>query len=99
MYEDKLKGIISEQDFIYLSQGYNKERETLTAKVERLKEKRLAGQQQGDAEQKFLKLAQSLLELTNIPKTVIPQLIERIEVSEDKKIYIHYKFREPVFHG
>lgn len=99
LYEDKLKGILSEQDFIDLSQGYTKERDALTAKVERLKEKELAGQQQEDADQKLLRLAQGLLELTSIPKTVLPQLIERIEVSEDKKIFIHYKFREPVFHG
>ncbi|MGI6093565.1 MAG: hypothetical protein ACOYD5_11415 [Negativicutes bacterium] len=99
LYEDKLKGILSEQDFVDLSQGFAKERDTLTAKVERLKEKELTKRQQGDSDQKLLKLAQGLLELTNIPKNVLPQLIERVEVSEDKKIFIHYKFREPVFHG
>lgn len=93
LYEDKLKGILSEQDFIDLSNSYNKEREVLSAKVARLNEKKLA-KQQDSSDQRPLKLAHGVLGLTDIPRHALLQLISKIEISENGTIDIHYEFRK-----
>lgn len=91
IYEDKLKGILCEQDFIDLSQNYNKEREVLSNKIMQLNQKKLA-ELHNNTDQRLLNLAHSLLECTNIPRAALLQLINKIEISENKTIDIHYEF-------
>jgi site-specific DNA recombinase len=93
IYEDKLKGILCEQDFMDLSQNYNKEREVLSNKVVQLNQKRLA-EQQDSTDQRLLKLAYDCLGLTDVSRAALLQLINKIEISEDKVIDIHYEFRK-----
>lgn len=94
LYEDKVKGVITERDFLDLSQGYNKEREDLGAKMSKLvKRKPQDTLEPFDA--KILGIVKGLLEFTDLPKTALAQLIKRIEISEDKQIAVYYTFSPP----
>jgi site-specific DNA recombinase len=93
IYEDKLKGILCEQDFVDLSQNYNKEREILSTKIVQLNKKKVI-EQQNSCDQRPLKLAHGVLGLTDIPRNALLQLINKIEISENGTIDIHYEFRK-----
>ena len=96
LYQDKLKGILSEQDFIDLSQDFNKEREQLLNKLSMLNKRNEESKQGEIQSEKLLILINNLIEFNNVTNTILLKLIDRIEISEDKKITIHYKFRNPL---
>lgn len=94
LYEDKIKGVLTEQDFFDLSQDYNREREALVARMSKLT-KRKAQDAPEQFDEKLLKIVKGLLEFTELPKTALAQLIKRIEISEDKQIAVYYTFDAP----
>lgn len=95
LYEDKLKGIITEADFIDLSKHFNQQREQLakqlentTMKVEKMKET--------DTRSDYLlELVKSLTHFDSINKATLVKFIDKIEVYEGNKIKIHYRFKNP----
>jgi len=95
LYEDKLKGVITENDFINLSQDYNREREQITIRLNSINEKEIKNEQLNDVSQELMKIVKDLINFENIDKKVFKHLIEKIEIFENKKIKIHYKFRNP----
>ena len=59
--------------------------------------KRNEESKQGEIQsEKLLILINNLIEFNNVTNTILLKLIDRIEISEDKKITIHYKFRNPL---
>jgi hypothetical protein len=97
LYEDKLKGVIAEQDFINLSKEYNEEREQLNTKLLKLSDKKHRHNELAKDSEGFRKLALELLRLDEPDKILLRKLIDRIDIYENKKIEIHYKFKEPEF--
>lgn len=94
LYEDKLKGILTEQDFINLSGDYNSERTKLTEKLNTLTSKKAPEPKTLDDE--LLETIRScLVEYNKVPKAVLAQLIRKIEIAEGKKLTIHYNFTAP----
>jgi hypothetical protein len=95
LYEDKLKGILTEQDFIDLSQDYNREREQLISKLSSLNNKKEEIEKPKENDDKLLKLINNLVEFKKVTNTILVKLIDRVEVSEDKKVTIYYRFKKP----
>ena len=95
LYEDKVKGIITENDFINLTRDYGKEREQITGRLNSITEKENEGGRPGGVRGDLIKLVTDLAGFENIDKKVFKQLIEKIEVFENKKIKIHFKFKKP----
>ncbi len=89
LYDDKTKGIVTERDYLDLSQGYNKERDTLIHKIERLTKAQKSPQEES---KDVLKIVSDLLQFNTVSKIILAKLISRIEITEDKQITIYYKF-------
>lgn len=95
LYDDKLKGIISENDFIDMSREYSKEKGKLNIKLTEMNEKlEKLNESQSEAD-KLGMLIKEFCNLKNIDRTVIVNLVDSIEVFESKKIAIHFKFKKP----
>ncbi|WP_034328294.1 recombinase family protein [Alkaliphilus transvaalensis] len=95
LYEDKLKGIISELDFIDLTQDYNKEREQLNKRLNNLDVTRKELAQHNSETDRLITLVQDIASFDNISKAIIAKLVDKIEIFEEQKIVIHYKFKKP----
>lgn len=95
LYEDKLRGIVSEEDYMDFSKDYNDERINLVPlQSELLKNKENANRINNDI--KFIiNYVKQFTEFQEIDRTAITRLIEKIEIFEDKRIVIHYKFKRP----
>ncbi len=96
LYQDKYKGIITELDFIELTNGFNKERDTLNRRYNLLKEKLSNITNQSKEENKTYKLVESLVKFKELDVYTLEKLISRIDIYEDKSVKITYNFKEPI---
>ena len=88
---DKLSGILSETDFqrIYLKVKDDREQlEEQLKTLEREKENPIP------KEDRAKELVQRFLESVPTNRELLFSLIERVELSEDKQIYIKFRFRQ-----
>lgn len=95
LYEDKLKGIISEEDFINLSQDYNKEREGLNSKLTKLNQNLLDLHSASSEDNAIIFIVNEFSSFSNPDKLILIKLIDKIEIFENNKVMIHYKFKTP----
>ena len=95
LYEDKLNSILTEQDFIDLSGDYNRERDNCFQKQSNLLKKQLASLQKETDQAGLIKLVQEFAEFAQVTKPILVKLIDRVEVAEDKKVTIYYRFKKP----
>jgi len=89
IYEDKILGNITEIDFERIYKKNLEMREDFEKQIEQLKNV--------DTEEKQVdlkKIVKEFVKLKNIDRTTLVQLVDRIEISQDKEITIYYKFRE-----
>lgn len=94
LYDDKRDGVISRDDFARLSASYTKEREILNDRLKLLNEKN-DNESVLKAGEEILKLAEKYLDFENPDRNLLYNLIDKIEIFEDKRILIHYKFKKP----
>ena len=91
LYEDKIKGTISEEDFLCMTKEYSEEKSRLQNKMEtindRLNEKA--------REFSYIKLLKDIAEFNIVNKVILLQLIDRIEVDSNRKITVYYMFTNP----
>ena len=94
LYKDKVKGIVSEADYVELTQEFAKDRDSYIKEKSEL-EKNL---QQKDTKKedinKLEKLAKEFISLEKPTKQLLNELIEKITISENHEITIYYKFSE-----
>lgn len=91
LYEDKVKGIISEKDFLEMTQEYSDEKETLNRQKVQLNQKT----EEQPKEYNYIDIFKSIADFDTIDKAVLTRLIDRIEISNDKEITIYYLFNSP----
>ena len=88
LYEDKFKGILSEETYIMLSKNTENELRDLDKKLENMseqnKKKNLNSINAKQLAEKFLNQKPD--------RELIFQLIDKITVSKDKEVNIYYKF-------
>ena len=91
MYMDRLSGILSDEDFQRIYRKVKSDRAQLEQKVK-------ASQQQQKSpkktEDQAKELVQRFMDSTCVNRELLVSLIERIELSEDKQIYIKFRFHE-----
>jgi len=91
MYMDKLSGILSEEDFQRIYLKIKDDRTQLEKQVkmlEREKEKPVP------KEERAKELVQRFLDSVPANRELLFSLIERVELSEDKQIYIKFRFKQ-----
>lgn len=94
LYMDKVKGVVSEKDYISLVADFTKDRDNLIKEKEELitiinNQKPLI-----DETAKIEKLAKEFIALEKPTKQLLNELIEKITISENKEINIYFKFNE-----
>ncbi|MDO5397994.1 MAG: hypothetical protein Q4G33_08675, partial [bacterium] len=92
LYTDKLKGIIDEDIFVELSKEYVMEKIIITERKEKLLRKISDNNLQNSD---FTEELRKLIALENIDKFILFNLIEKVEVTADRNIIIHYRFKNP----
>ncbi|HIZ20228.1 MAG TPA: recombinase family protein [Firmicutes bacterium] len=89
VYFDRLSGLLTEEDFARIYQRMKDERtrteQKLSAYIQEAK---------SPADQKALakELAERFLSSTDQNRELLVSLVERVEFSEDKQLYIHFRF-------
>ncbi|MCG9969979.1 recombinase family protein [Pelotomaculum terephthalicicum JT] len=95
LYEDKIKAILTEDDFMDFSRDYNLERERLSFRLIKMDEENEVKKHQEEETGKLIKLVKGITDFTNATKSMLIKLIDRIEIFEKRKITINYKFIKP----
>lgn len=95
LYADKIKGILSEQDFIDLSQDFNRDRDKIISQLVDIKRRVIPVEESLDSNSQLIKIIKEFTVFEQINRTTLIRLINRIEVFEDNKVVIHYKFKKP----
>lgn len=91
MYMDKLSGLLNEDDFqrIYLKVKSDRSKlESQLKELERRKESPVKAEDEARA------LVQHFVESACASRELLVSLIERVELSEDKQIYIKFRFKQ-----
>lgn len=88
LFEDKYKGIFDEEDFSRLYLKLKEDRTKAEKDIKILKNKE-ENQESADEIKKVLK---KFLETKEVTKLDILSLTDRIEMDQNKNIYIHYKY-------
>ncbi len=97
MYMDKLRGIITEEDYVRVSQKFIFDRTNLIKQKEEL-EQRLIGTEEMSTidktkeEKELDELIEKFLKLEKIDKMYLYRLINKIEIDKDKNVYIYFNF-------
>ena len=97
MYLDSVNGIISNTDYFRYSKGFIEERERLKKdliniknKINFIKEKEKNIKNDNEIE----KIINEFLKMENPSKAVLYELIDKLELDENKNIYIYFNFPE-----
>ena len=94
IYIDKVKGVVSENDYISLVSDFTKDRDNLIKEKEELITIMNNQKPQIDETAKIEKLAKEFISLEKPTKQLLNELIEKITISENKEINIYFKFNE-----
>lgn len=92
LYMDKVKGVVSENDYIALVADFTKDRDKLVKEKEELIAVISNQDVHVDDTLKIEKLAKEFLSLEKPTKQLLNELIEKITISENKEINIYFKF-------
>ena len=94
LYIDKVKKIISEQEFIDLSRNFTEEREKYEKDKEEIIKLMAQEKNENNDRDKIEKLAKKFISLKKPSKELLQQLIEKITISEENEVTIYFKFKE-----
>ena len=95
IYEDKVKGIITEDTFIDMTKDYNTEKGNLNARYQILTKQIEKNKTIKDTQKDYYKLLKDIVLFDKADKSILSQLISRIEIDKDRNIYISYNFDNP----
>lgn len=94
LYMDKVKGVVSENDYISLVADFTKDKDNLIKEKEELIKIINNQKPQIDETAKIEKIAKEFLSLEKPTKQLLNELIEKITISENKEINIYFKFNK-----
>ena len=91
MYMDKLSGILNEDDFQRIYLKVKADRAKLEEQLKKLEKKKRSP---AKAEDEAKALVQRFIDSACASRELLVSLIERIELSEDKQLYIKFRFKQ-----
>ncbi len=95
LYEDKVKNVITEDIFISLTNDYNKEKEILNTRYQHIKKEQQNIEDKKNQSKNYEKLLLDIIQFETPDKTILSQLIEKIEIDKDRNVYLNYNFENP----
>ena len=90
-YKDKAAGILSEEEFTYISRSLRTEESRCRQELDRLAASEAERDQTTRIEQKI----RAFLQFRHLEKAQLQQLVRRVEVDADKQITITFCFTDP----
>lgn len=96
LYTDRVNGAITLEQYIELSEEFKKEKTLLKQRLDSLNKKLIELQGINSEKDNVEELAEELLRLKKLDRRILEKLIERIDIYENKKITIHYSFKNPL---
>ena len=94
LYMDKFKKVITESQFIELSQSFEEERKKLNKEREKYLNISMNDNSNENNRKHIEKIAKEFLSLKKPSKELLNQLVEKITISEENEITIYFKFKE-----
>ena len=91
VYLDHLDGILSETDFSSIYSRLKKKRHDLESKRQTLENE----QSEQPPEERIKAVVHSYLSEGTASRRVLAALIERVEITEDKRVIVRFRFRQP----
>ena len=91
MYMDKLSGFLNEDDFQRIYLKVKADRSKLESQLKELERKK---ESPAKAEDEAKALVQRFIDSACANRELLVSLIERIELSEDKQLYIKFRFKQ-----
>ena len=91
MYMDKLSGILNDDDFQRIYLKVKSDRAKLEDQLKELEKKK---ESPAKAEDEAKALVQRFIDSACASRELLVSLIERIELSEDKQLYIKFRFKQ-----
>ena len=91
IYDDKLLGILSEDDFSRIYQRKKKEKENLEKKIDEMTKK--LEKNVINENELIENIVTKFQNLKQIDREILGDLVDRIEIDKNKKIYIYFKFK------
>lgn len=91
IYDDKLSGVISEEDFIRIYTRKKQEKENLQKKVKQIQsniENNIVNE-----DEILKKIITKFKNLKQINREMLCDLVDKIEIDRNKQIYIYFKFK------
>ena len=94
LYIDRVKKIISEENFIELSKTFEEERQSYIKQKEELTKMSNNIKMQEDDNEKIEKIAKEFINLKKPTKELLQRLIEKVTISEKNEVTIYFKFKQ-----
>lgn len=91
IYNDKLSGVLSQDDFERIYERKKQEKAEIQNKIEKLKIS--IDTKTVDEEKLINSLIKKFKTTLTISREILCDLIDRIEIDENKKVYIYFKFK------
>ena len=92
LYKDKVKNIISEQDFKDLSKEFNTQRDVLTGRINNIGEEMNQIQKNQNNRLSVENALRDFLQFKNIDRLTLITLLNRAEIYRNKKILLKFNF-------
>ena len=86
LYEDKIAGVISEERFKKMSEGYEQEQENLKGKIAELDGKIKALDEQTTSTTHFLELVQKYTRVDELTHELVREFIEKVVVHKAERV-------------
>lgn len=94
LYMDKVKNVITENDYIELSKNFTQERDKLINEKEELLKLSTNLKNDNNNKEEIEKDAKEFVSLKKPTKELLSRLIDKVTISEDNIITIYFKFKE-----
>lgn len=94
--------MIDEKDYIRYSQKFIKERKQIEENIDSLKQKInviTSTEKNEITNQEVKEKAKNFLKTENINKEILFEIVDRIEIDELKRIYVHFNFEQLNVYG
>ena len=89
-YEDKINGVLMEDEFMKMAKEYRKEKQDVYAKIDMLEKQLNSYSEIG--EDYLRNKVKEIISFDNVDKSTVISLINRIEIVNSESIKIYYKF-------
>ncbi|MEG1059710.1 MAG: hypothetical protein RSE57_06040 [Clostridia bacterium] len=91
IYNDKLNGILSEDDFIRIYESKKEEKENLLKRINEISS--YINNNFINEDELTKKIIDKFLDSKKITREILTDLIKKIEIDQKKYIYIYFKFK------